>query len=238
MHWSRWRKYGVTEKPLPNCPKGHRVTGGQCAICAEAKASQREICTVDGCECKVLARGWCRLHYLRWWRHADPAELEKPPQDPRVCSLDGCDGKHVARSWCDKHYSRWLKTGTTDAPPERPAECSIADCGRPVVGFGWCKRHWSQLTGKAAEYQLRRKALKLGSQVGRVNLRAILAEFGRVCHICGGNIGIDGDLHFDHVIPLSRGGAHAQENIRPAHKLCNLRKGTRLMSELLAAERG
>jgi hypothetical protein len=32
----------------------------------------------------------------------------------------------------------------------------------------------------------------------------------------------------DHVIPLSKGGPHIEENIRPAHAVCNLRKGARL----------
>ncbi len=41
-----------------------------------------------------------------------------------------------------------------------------------------------------------------------------------------------GDLHFDHVIPRARDGRHVQENIRPSHAKCNLRKSNKLMSEL------
>jgi hypothetical protein len=29
-------------------------------------------CAVDGCDCPVLARGWCRRHYRRWLNHGDP----------------------------------------------------------------------------------------------------------------------------------------------------------------------
>lgn len=29
-------------------------------------------CTVDGCGNKVVARGWCNRHYLRWSHHGDP----------------------------------------------------------------------------------------------------------------------------------------------------------------------
>lgn len=67
----------------------------------------------------------------------------------------------------------------------------------------------------------------------RTDFDAILAEHGLVCHICGDPID-PADLHFDHVIPLSRGGAHDRTNIRPAHSRCNLRKGTKLMEELAA----
>jgi 5-methylcytosine-specific restriction endonuclease McrA len=31
------------------------------------------------------------------------------------------------------------------------------------------------------------------------------------------------------VIPLARGGHHVASNIRPAHRRCNLRKGSRLV---------
>ena len=63
-----------------------------------------------------------------------------------------------------------------------------------------------------------------------VDFAAILAEFGMVCHICTEPIdGLD-DLHFDHVIPLSKGGPHHADNIRPSHALCHLRQGARLIA--------
>lgn len=61
-----------------------------------------------------------------------------------------------------------------------------------------------------------------------VDYMAILDEHGMTCHICAEEIlGID-DLHMDHVIPLSKGGRHSQENIKPAHAFCNLSKGAKL----------
>lgn len=57
---------------------------------------------------------------------------------------------------------------------------------------------------------------------------AILAEHGMTCHICTGEIESLTDLHFDHVIPLARGGEHSAANIRPSHAVCNLRKGARI----------
>lgn len=232
MHYLRWQKTGSTDKPLPTCPKGHRVEGGQCTECAEAKtAVTRETCSADDCDRPVLARSSCRMHYLQWWR-ANEMPL-RVPKEPDRCSIDDCDGPATSRGWCSMHYSRWSKTGTTDAPPPRPTACSVDGCEARVKARGWCIPHWKILTGKGHDYQFRRVAIKRGSQVGPVDLAAILAEFGMTCHICGGDIEDRTDLNFDHVVPLSRGGAHVQENIRPAHKFCNLSKGTRLMSELM-----
>ncbi|WP_408995767.1 HNH endonuclease [Streptomyces europaeiscabiei] len=52
------------------------------------------------------------------------------------------------------------------------------------------------------------------------------------CYLCGRGIAGLSQLHFDHVVPLSRGGTHAVDNIRPAHAACNLRKSDKLISEL------
>lgn len=55
----------------------------------------------------------------------------------------------------------------------------------------------------------------------------VLERDGMICHICGKKIQSRSDLHFDHVIPLSKGGLHVIENVRPAHALCNRRKAAR-----------
>lgn len=33
----------------------------------------KRCCTVDGCELHAVSRGWCRRHYIRWYRHGTPA---------------------------------------------------------------------------------------------------------------------------------------------------------------------
>lgn len=64
----------------------------------------------------------------------------------------------------------------------------------------------------------------------------VLEKYGTNCHICGLEIdtaaprrpGIPGwehGLHIDHVIPIMKGGADVLENVKPAHGLCNLKKG-------------
>lgn len=73
--------------------------------------------------------------------------------------------------------------------------------------------------------QARRRA---GGQ--RLDYDAILERDGWFCHICSLVIVDWSDLHFDHVIPLSKQGTNDPENVRPAHALCNLRKSDRLES--------
>jgi 5-methylcytosine-specific restriction endonuclease McrA len=62
----------------------------------------------------------------------------------------------------------------------------------------------------------------------RVNLsrRAVLFRDGRRCQYCGR----DADS-IDHVVPRSRGGTHAWENVVAACRRCNLAKGNHLLGE-------
>lgn len=83
----------------------------------------------------------------------------------------------------------------------------------------------------AREKRMRREALKKGASIGKIDYKMILERDRHICHICR-SIVSPKNVHFDHVIPLSRGGAHSEENIKVSHAICNLRKHNRLMEEL------
>lgn len=66
----------------------------------------------------------------------------------------------------------------------------------------------------------------------------MIAKWGDSCHIClepidldaprrTGVLGWERGLHREHVVSLSNGGTDTLDNVRPAHGLCNLRKGNR-----------
>lgn len=33
-----------------------------------------KLCTIQGCERKLMSRGWCSMHYYRWYRTGDTGE--------------------------------------------------------------------------------------------------------------------------------------------------------------------
>jgi hypothetical protein len=35
----------------------------------------KRTCSIDGCDNKTLARGWCSTHYSRWRLHDDPLHV-------------------------------------------------------------------------------------------------------------------------------------------------------------------
>jgi 5-methylcytosine-specific restriction endonuclease McrA len=63
----------------------------------------------------------------------------------------------------------------------------------------------------------------------------VLQKWGTNCHICNDPIDLNAPrhskspgwkhgLHLDHVQPVTKGGEHSLENVRPAHAVCNLSK--------------
>ena len=58
-------------------------------------------------------------------------------------------------------------------------------------------------------------------------LAALVAAYGDRCAYCGG----PGPLTIDHVLPRSRGGTNAWENLLPACRACNQAKGNRTPEE-------
>lgn len=80
----------------------------------------------------------------------------------------------------------------------------------------------------------RRAIMKRGEQI---NHTEVFDDHGWICHLCGEEIsrfaGRDDHMRvtLDHVIPLSRGGTHTRDNVKPAHWLCNMQKGNSLTDE-------
>lgn len=66
------------------------------------------VCTIDGCDSKHEALGFCRIHYRRFKKHGTP---HLQPKVASTCSVDGCEVTAWARGWCRRHYKRWHHRG-------------------------------------------------------------------------------------------------------------------------------
>lgn len=88
-----------------------------------------------------------------------------------------------------------------------------------------------------------RRARKLSVESSPYTTQEVLDRYGTVCHACSKEIdlsaprhtralGWEYGLHLDHLIPLSKGGSDTIENIRPAHAICNFKKGSTIKDVL------
>ena len=74
--------------------------------------------------------------------------------------------------------------------------------------------------------KLKQRALKRGATVGPVDLAFVRVRDRMRCGICHKKVK-PAELSYDHIVPLSKGGAHANFNLQVAHLHCNLARGTR-----------
>jgi 5-methylcytosine-specific restriction endonuclease McrA len=88
---------------------------------------------------------------------------------------------------------------------------------------------------KVAEYQRRRRALKIGAEAQNASwFYEFVASRRKIrCYWCRQPVAKK-RRHVDHIIPLSRGGAHSIENLCCACSDCNLKKGARMPNEFSA----
>lgn len=73
-------------------------------------------CSACGEDKKIVARGWCRACYSRWYTRGTTDYAPKPQKV--ACSVGGCTSLAIAKGMCDKHYRRMKDHGTTDANPD------------------------------------------------------------------------------------------------------------------------
>lgn len=94
----------------------------------------------------------------------------------------------------------------------------------------WHKKNSSKVKEKSKRNRhIRRARLRAVPYERIASIKVWSDNFG-ICHICLNPVSFE-SMHLEHVVPLSRGGAHVYDNLRPSHPLCNLSKGTRLMGE-------
>lgn len=86
----------------------------------------------------------------------------------------------------------------------------------------------------------KRRAMRTKNGHEPYTLKQMIDTYGLLCNICNKpidlatprKVGLPGweiGLHIDHVVPISKGGPDTLDNVRPAHGLCNTRKGSSML---------
>ena len=205
-------------------------------------------------------RGRCRV----WCSKACSARHTRvaKPKAAGACIQCGAEFQthNSAKKYCSRFCSE-VSRGARRAEALSPIECALPDCDTvftPTYDRQRCcsERHGKLLynrlsradgrqTGqpwddKRRDAYHRRRALKKSTSTGApVHLAEIAERDHHKCGICKKRVPDVKWPHplspsLDHMIPLSRGGAHDPANVQLAHLRCNTAKGNRGGGEQLA----
>ena len=127
--------------------------------------------------------------------------------------------------------SRALVLNATYEPlcviPQRRAAVLVLADKADVLHAGEAAFHSERLTVPAPSVIKLRYYVKVPyERAVSLNRRSVFARDDSRCQYCG-----DRADSLDHVVPRSRGGEHAWENVVAACRPCNLRKGDRYLHE-------
>lgn len=96
------------------------------------------LCAVAGCDRVAYGRGWCKLHWKRWWRHGDPLHVERIIGDDEARFLSKVDKIGPAPEYRPDLGSCWLWTACLNA-------CgygSFGAGGSTVLAHRWAYIRW------------------------------------------------------------------------------------------------
>ena len=187
----------------------------------------RKASTCDGLtdECRECAKTRARLWYhankeraretSKAWRLEHTDHLQKYRQSHKA------QRQQNMREWRkdNSEHIREYKRAWSGAHPEAARERTKR----------WAKvnRERALLNSRKGSRVRRERLAKATS--GPVDMNAVLQRHGLICHICRNPIHHE-RISFDHIVPLSRGGLHVEENLAPAHLRCNSLKGTKILT--------
>ena len=90
----------------------------------------------------------------------------------------------------------------------------------------WQKAYQRAHPDKTADIAQRHRARKRKAAIENVRRAVVFARDGGRCHICHKKVNPK-RWHLDHIIPLSKGGAHSYQNVAVSHPTCNQQKNDR-----------
>lgn len=128
--------------------------------------------------------------------------------------------------------------------PERWKEHQRNDWARHKEDCHKTQKVWREKTFAANPVAWRKKKLeelhrrkRAGEGTIPVNLKKIWERGEGICYLCFAYVPY-AESSCDHIIPISRGGLHVEDNVAMVHLPCNVSKGARLPEELSLPLRG
>lgn len=206
----------------------------RCGVCEQTlplDAFARRSDARDGLQARCRA---CARAASKYWRAANAKRVAENNRRWREANPEAA--KAATESWRNRNGERYAesKREWQLRNQERRLERARADRAANPEKYRAALSAWkAENRERVRDYQRKRRAAGYGGAIGPVDAEQAWDRCGGSCAICGDQI--DRALPWpdpesaslDHIRPLSKGGAHDQDNVQWAHLVCNLRKGDR-----------
>lgn len=158
---------------------------------------------------------------------------------PLSCFSPVARGLYGVRSLCKTCSAEYRRSRYLEVRDREIVTATLYQQAHRQQARAWAKESRLRTIETRREYNRRNRdnvrkwnrryqASKRGATVSEpVNYDAIYRRDRGICHICLNPVP-KSRLHFDHVIPLSKGGPHTEANIKVSHARCNLKKGAKI----------
>lgn len=101
-------------------------------------------CSIEGCDTKPLARGWCSKHYCRYMKHGDPLHVARG-KVKGPCEMQDCERPMSAAGLCSRHYDAARRAHKSKT------QCAEQGCTKGQFANGLCRPHHRRATAKTYE---------------------------------------------------------------------------------------
>lgn len=247
---SHLRKDARWCRGCPRRPKPQVFPDRECASCGVSFTPKRRdsTCCTPTCVDRSLSRKYSAAKKAAVANLTCPrcgTEFKPWRTDQKYCT-GLCGSRYRARAnyipadlsdrscaYCGKTFTP-KRTSSTLCSRECSRRTSYArhQSERIAKAVAWARANPEARAAIANQHKARRRAWE-SNNPGSVGIATsdwlkTLRRYEGRCAYCGGT---DGGIHMEHVVPVSRGGAHSIGNVLPACRPCNLSKGAKLLVE-------
>ena len=170
-----------------------------------------------------------RKEYHRAWRAVNRERVKENQRNWYVSNWGRA--RKSQHTWYEAHREQVAKASKAwrHAHPERTREASRAWHAANAERSNAHSRAWARANPEKVRLRVNRRRVRKRAAAGTFTLaewNLLLALFSFRCAYCWRSFP---RLETDHVVPLSRGGSDSIENILPACRSCNAKKGASIV---------